>query len=427
MPSPAAAAGPSGPVPGRPRSPFLALSAPLRAYVAGVVLLAAGLLAVLAPRTAWTGGDLWTLGLLAGCACVCVEASRRQGEAAGVVARDLLAAWWLPAALLLPPAYALLVPVPAMLVQQWRVRRAPWHRRVFTTAAIGASGALGALLFGALVGVERARDVQGGALLHLAAALLTALVVSALNLLLVAVAVKADNPGLTWPEVLIDDEASLLTEAAEACMGVLIALAAKVDTTFVLLGLAPVLLLQRTLLHQQLRTAARTDAKTGLLNAAAWEREAATHLLRARRTGGGLAVLLLDLDHFKGVNDRHGHLVGDEVLRAVADTVRAQLRGYDVPCRFGGEELAVLLPDTDLDEAARTAERLRRRVAALVVLDGEQPVRVTASLGVAGLQRADQDVTDLLAAADAALYAAKEAGRDTVRVDGRPGLDVALG
>jgi diguanylate cyclase (GGDEF)-like protein len=355
-----------------------------------------------------------------------VETSRRQGEAAGVVSRDFLAAWWLPTALLLPPAYALLAPLPVLAVTQGRVRSVPLHRRVFSAAAVGLAGALGSVAFRAGGGFERLHAPGAGPLLAVGLALACCLLVSATNLVLVATAVKADSPGLAWSEVLLDED-TLAVEAAETSTALLIALACLVDPVLALLGLAPVLLLQRTLLHQQLRAAARTDAKTGLLNASAWEREAATHLLRARRTGSRLAVLLLDLDHFKAVNDQHGHLVGDDVLRTVAATVRDQLRGYDLPCRFGGEEFAVLLPDTDIEEAVGTAERLRRCIAGAVVQHGDEQVRVTASLGVAGLVRPEQDVTDLLAAADAALYAAKAAGRDTVRLDGRDGSGASRG
>jgi diguanylate cyclase (GGDEF)-like protein len=99
-------------------------------------------------------------------------------------------------------------------------------------------------------------------------------------------------------------------------------------------------------MHQQLAAAARTDPKTGLLNATAWQREADAEVARAVRAGAPLALLLIDVDHFKRVNDGHGHLIGDEVLRALAAELRQQVRESDVVGRFGGEEFTVLPPPT---------------------------------------------------------------------------------
>ena len=130
-----------------------------------------------------------------------------------------------------------------------------------------------------------------------------------------------------------------------------------------LVALPPVILLQRSLMHQQLAAAARTDPKTGLLNATAWQREADAEVVRALRTGTPLALLLMDVDHFKRVNDNHGHLIGDEVLRALAVELRRQVRESDVVGRFGGEEFTVLLPGTDDAGAYGIAERLRASAA----------------------------------------------------------------
>ena len=117
--------------------------------------------------------------------------------------------------------------------------------------------------------------------------------------------------------------------------------------------------LRRSLMHQQLAAAARTDPKTGLLNATGWQREADAEVARALRTGTPLALLLVDVDHFKRVNDNHGHLIGDEVLRALTAELRRQVRESDVVGRFGGEEFTVLLPGTDDAGAYGIAERLR--------------------------------------------------------------------
>jgi diguanylate cyclase (GGDEF)-like protein len=176
------------------------------------------------------------------------------------------------------------------------------------------------------------------------------------------------------------------------------------------------MMLQRSMMHQQLTAAARTDPKTGLLNAAAWQREADAEVTRALRSDTPLGLLLVDVDYFKRVNDSHGHLVGDEVLRALATELRRQVRESDVVGRFGGEEFTVLLPRTDAAGACRIAERLRRSASGLSVTTAQARIQVTVSIGVAALGQHGNDLFELLAAADLALYRAKDAGRDQVQL-----------
>jgi diguanylate cyclase (GGDEF)-like protein len=182
-----------------------------------------------------------------------------------------------------------------------------------------------------------------------------------------------------------------------------------------------VLLARRFIMHAQLLAASRIDTKTGLLNASTWEREAEVEITRAVRMRIPLAVALVDIDHFKVVNDTYGHLVGDKALRAVTDGLRGQLRGYDLAGRFGGEEFAVLLPQAREQDALNVAERLRAHIAGLSIpVDDEDEsagfVRLTISVGVASLDGESRELTDLLAAADAALYHAKETGRNKTHV-----------
>jgi diguanylate cyclase (GGDEF)-like protein len=130
-----------------------------------------------------------------------------------------------------------------------------------------------------------------------------------------------------------------------------------------------------------------------------------------------LAVALVDIDHFKRVNDTYGHLVGDRVLRGVSDALRGQLRGYDLAGRFGGEEFIILLPQAQEADAWRIAERLRTYVASLQIpVDDEEDcsifVRLTISVGVAALDGVSRTLTDLMAAADSAMYYAKQTGRN---------------
>ena len=183
-------------------------------------------------------------------------------------------------------------------------------------------------------------------------------------------------------------------------------------------------LLHRSARHAQLVHASRTDPKTGLLSASAWQREASVHVTRAHRTRTPLALVMADIDHFKAVNDTYGHLAGDAVLAAVAAALAGGMRDYDLAGRFGGEEFTILLPHADTAEALAIAERMRHILAQIplpaTTPPGHSPPTITASLGVAVLGPGMTDLTDLIAAADTALYRAKHAGRNTVRLAGQP-------
>jgi diguanylate cyclase (GGDEF)-like protein len=180
--------------------------------------------------------------------------------------------------------------------------------------------------------------------------------------------------------------------------------------------------LHRALLLPHFEQAARTDCKTGLLTAGFWREEADRELERARRLAEPLGVLMLDLDHFKSFNDRMGHLVGDQLLRAVADELRSETRPYDLVGRFGGEEFVILLPGVGSAQVEHIADRIRERISRLrVLVDGphDQPTTVggiSISIGAAVRPDDGDDIEHLVLAADGALLAAKAAGRDRVRL-----------
>jgi diguanylate cyclase len=155
----------------------------------------------------------------------------------------------------------------------------------------------------------------------------------------------------------------------------------------------------------------RTDWLTKLLNRQAWEAAAGAEFQRCRRERAAACVLMVDIDHFKSINDRHGHPAGDQVLRNVAAILQECVREYDVPGRYGGEEFCILLPATAAEGAAVTAERIRARIEG-AVLERDAGVRATASIGYAQLEPDDADHGVWLARADKALYAAKAAGRN---------------
>ncbi|TDE31076.1 GGDEF domain-containing protein [Actinomadura sp. 6K520] len=383
-------------------------------YVPVVVAAHLGLAVAGLLSTPLRTGELTTFAALLACGAVCIEATRRLGMPAGV-ARDLLSAWWLPVALLLPPVYALLIPLPVQALLQFRVRRTLVYRRALVAAAHGIAGACASLAFHQVVRdpLEEAPQWVVQAYPGIVAAVGCAALFTVVNTAIVAVAAHAASPESRWRDVLWTRE-NLLLDLVELCVGILVAITCALSLGLLILALPPLMLLQRSLMHQQLQAAARTDAKTGLLNAAAWQMEADTELSRAQRTHGAVALLLIDIDHFKRVNDTHGHLMGDQVLVGVASTLCHQLRDYDVVGRFGGEEFVVLLPGADTVEACRVAERLRGRVRRLAVPAEEGTVTVTVSVGVALFRTHGQDLLELLASADLALYRAKSSGRDRV-------------
>jgi diguanylate cyclase (GGDEF)-like protein len=162
----------------------------------------------------------------------------------------------------------------------------------------------------------------------------------------------------------------------------------------------------------ELRQLASVDSLTGALARRAFKEQAAQAIALAQRHRHGLGCIAFDLDHFKSINDGHGHAMGDKVLVAVAEACRAELRGTDLFGRLGGEEFALILPHTDRAAVAGVAEKLRGAIARIVVRQGDAAVPVTASFGTASLDARTADIDALLANADAALYEAKAAGRN---------------
>ena len=174
--------------------------------------------------------------------------------------------------------------------------------------------------------------------------------------------------------------------------------------------------LQKALLasNRQLEELSRTDALTGLRNRRSFDDELAMRFEYACRYGRPLTLVMIDIDHFKEVNDAFGHPVGDAVLKKLAQVLKRTTRQSDVVARFGGEEFAVLLPETPMREALQFAEKIRAAVVAEDLGPG-MPPRVTISAGVAAISHSPED---LVATADAALYRAKQSGRN--RVEGAP-------
>ena len=405
----------------------------LQGLVAGVVAgyLAAVAVAVAGAQLEWS--QLRLFALLLACSAVSVELTRRAGQAGGVV-RDVYAIWDLPVALLLPPVYVLLVPIPRMILTQARIRKTLLHRRAYSAAALGLSYAAASVIFHAtvpLLGAGTGTGTGERALLWTLLVIGCGLLRVTLNDGLVLVAVKGSAPQTRLRSEITGAEA-VYGSTAELALGTLVTFVTAHVAFAAVLALPLVVSLQRSLRHSQLVAEASVDAKTGLLNDRTWRQRAAEEVERAARTGAPLAVAVLDIDHFKSVNDTYGHPAGDQVLEGVAAVVTAQLRGCDVVGRIGGEEFAIILPDTTPQAAVEAAERLRTTIlltpfrfdgtsdgtvdGTVDGASGQALACVTVSIGIAVAAHPDGDLGRYYGSADRALYAAKQGGRDAVWV-----------
>lgn len=400
------------------------LPLPLRCYVAAVPFGAAVTVGFAAAYTDWRLSDLVKFLLLMSCGLISVASTPRVMYTTGGLTRDFTTVWVLPTAILLPPAYAALVTVPMFATLHIWVHRGVVHRTVFTAASVSLGYAGASLLFRWLPHSFAGGSVGTGmhAFTWAVAVAVCYIIGGRLQALMIVGAIKLTDPrarvlSMEWNH---DALQGLLVELD---LGVLITLAVGVSPALVLIALPTVLLVRRFLVHPILVAQSRVDSKTGLLNVSTWEREADIELSRALRTRNPIAMAIVDIDHFKRVNDTHGHLVGDRVLRAVAEALKGQSRDYDKLGRFGGEEFVLLLANTDAALAARVAERIRGHIGKLSVPIDDQPdapcVQVTISIGVSAMELGEpHELTELLAAADYALYQAKEAGRNRVCVAG---------
>jgi diguanylate cyclase (GGDEF)-like protein len=348
---------------------------------------------------------------------------RRIGHALHV---DLTSVWTFAGALLLPPVQAAGIAV-VLQLHLWRrswYPRVPLYRQLFSIATI----VLACLAAGGVVGLTRPGDPAGLSGLGLGTIVLALLTYAVVNSALVggAIIMSSTPPDIAGAIGEWDDN---VLELATLSLGALTAVGLVVNPFLGLFALPAVLLLHRAVLVRHLEEAVDTDDKTGLLTAAAWHTRAERELTKSGAAPS--AVLVMDLDHFKDVNDHHGHVAGDIVLGAVADGLQDEVRDHDLVGRFGGEEFVVLLAGVDSadgDEVLAIAERIRLRVAGLRVEiptpDGPLTVAgLTASIGAAVHPGHGDDVGTLMQAADAALYAAKRAGRNTVRLAAQPPTD----
>jgi diguanylate cyclase (GGDEF)-like protein len=394
----------------------------LRVYVGAAPIAALTLAGYAASQTTWHTSQLATFLLLVACGLASVAATPKTAYAQGALVRDFITAWILPVAILLPPVYAMIAPVPLLILTQVHIHKGAVFRRVFTAAALSLGYGGASALFHAFPASMAGTAVGTGthAFRWLLVVSICEIAGGRAHRLLILGAIKITDPSARLASEALSREA-LQADLTEFNLGVIITLIVAVNPLFSIFVAPLWLLVRRYMVHPLLLAQSRIDSKTGLLNAATWEKEATAEVARAVRTGTPLAVALVDIDHFKVVNDTYGHLAGDHVLRAVSSALQGQLRGYDLAGRFGGEEFIILLPHAHEADARNVAERLRTHIADMEVpADGHRDcpttIRVTISVGVAALEGVSRELTDLMAAADSALYHAKEGGRNRTHV-----------
>ena len=325
-----------------------------------------------------------------------------------------LSAWAFTSALLLPTPY--LVPVVAISYAhaRWRGLRVPLWKWVGSAAYLVIAGFV-AGVFAAFVMGDETNFVHGNGFSGTVAVVLAAVAFLAVETGLFHLSAYLNHAGdEEWLRRTLRSRSFYTTEASVLLLGGLFAAIWTGGPWFVLLVIPVYGLAQRAALHDSLREQAEIDDKTGLLRFESWRRLALVGRERCIARRQPWSIAFVDLDYFKRYNDAWGHLVGDEALVVVADTLRSQVRADDLIARFGGEEFCVFLPATPYDEASAVAERLRRAIAeAVMPTSGE---RVTVSVGVAGVTQHELGVelAETMTQADQALFEAKALGRDRV-------------
>jgi diguanylate cyclase (GGDEF)-like protein len=316
------------------------------------------------------------------------------------------------AALVLPAPLVVAVCV-AQHLPEWLRRRYRWYIQTFNIANFTLSGLAAWAVRQAIAGFGFDLTGSGGRGLVVLVAVGSALVL--VNHLLLARMLKlARGRDLKSTHLVALD--GLTTDLALAAVGAASAYALLHQPALLPIVLAPLVLAHPALIVPTLREQATRDHKTGLLNSRAVMQAGTEELERAIRFDRPLAVLMCDVDGLREINNRYGHLAGDSALVALADALRAELRGYDICGRFGGDEFLVVLPETAVDEAQTIAGRIGFELARARLPVGHDTIAIGVSAGVATRTADDATLCDLIARADAAMYSAKNADDDHVEL-----------
>jgi diguanylate cyclase (GGDEF)-like protein len=349
------------------------------------------------------------------------EARRRNRGLRGVLI-DLTAVWIFPAALVLP--IPLIIALVALVrAQRWFSARRPAHNFLFSSISHALAASTAHLAYTALGPRDWGLLDGWQFVVEFGLIVVAALVYEAVQIVYVG-SIIALNSARPTMQSSLGTKADNVLEAVTIGLGAVTAILLVIMPPTVAIMAVVTVVFNRLAELDQLQSDVRTDPKTGLLNMRGWTESAQRTFRRAVRSEAGLAVLMIDFDHFKEINDTYGHPAGDDVLRRVAELLTEVTRPGDVVGRFGGEEFLVLVSDVDALQAYHTAERIRHRVStAAISTRGKrgEPVTITdrtTSIGVAVYPQHGRSIDELLHAADAAVYLAKEQGRDQVRLAG---------
>jgi diguanylate cyclase (GGDEF)-like protein len=329
---------------------------------------------------------------------------------------DLKSVWTFAAVILLPPVMAASLVALTYAHLRWRVARVPVFRVVYSAATVvlATYAAAATLAVGLPPGTYPGLPVGWSGVFVVSLAGLVRWFINHGLIVMIILVSSPHSPARTA----IGHFGHNIVEVAAVSLGAVTAFAIVHDPWYVLLIMPPLLLLHRSLLLHHYELAARTDDKTGLANALHWSEMARREIARAERDSTTVGLLMIDLDHFKRVNDTHGHLAGDAVLKAVAEAIRRESRDYDVAGRFGGEEFVLLVPSISTENLLTRAERLRDRIKDLKVHTTSNEngrieiANLSASVGAVTYPAGGHHLDTLLLAVDAALYEAKRTGRD---------------
>ncbi len=398
------------------------VSAPLRRYLLSVIAVAAGAAGVAVARAHWHGSAFFLGVALLACGIIAVESTRSLRETHGELVRDLQSVWLLAIAVALPPVFAFLAPVPLTAYKIWRLPGAVAYRRVFSGATYSLGYGFASVLFHSIPASVAGPFPKSGAhaLTWTASVAACGVLGWIINDGLLVVAIKISDPGSRVRD-LVGNRESLASDLLELSLAVSLTLVVRINPILMALALPSVVLCKRSILRAQLVSHTRIDAKTGLLNAGTWQREAEAEFFRATRSRIPLALAMVNIDHFRDVDDIAGEFVHDQLIRDIAGMLRDQLPGDNLIGRFGSEEFAILLPQTSRQEAQRISERLRDYIAAepIAIESGSQEgfvFRLTVSIGVAVLNESRRALAELIGAADTALGQAKRTGWSKVYV-----------
>jgi diguanylate cyclase (GGDEF)-like protein len=409
-------------VPGIRRWQVWTLRPPLRGFVIGADVVALLAIGVALAHTPCVGLEVFLGIALLACGIVAIESTRSVKETHGEVVRDLQSVWLLAIAVALPPVFAFLAPIPLTAYKLIRLPGLVPYRRVFSAATVSLAYGVSSWVFHGIPGSLAGPFPRSGehALTWTASVAACGLLALIINNGLIVVAIKLSDPASRVRD-LVGNRESITSDLLALSLAVSLTLVVRINPILMALALPSVVLCKRSIMRAQLVSNARIDAKTGLLNAGTWQREAEAEFFRALRDGKPLALAMVYIDHLGDVSDMAGQSVRDQLIRDIAGMLRDQLPGHDLIGRLGSEEFAILLPHTGRHEAQRISERLRDHIAAepIAIESGAQEgfvFRLTVSIGVALLNESRRALNELIGAADSALVLAKSTGWSKVYV-----------